>query len=232
MSELDIGAGQRWASELWKELQDGHFGVVCLTAENLQAPWLHFEAGALAKAVAQQVCPYLYELKPSDVKGPLSHFQMKQANKKETRELLQSINEASSALNERSLLPEHLDEAFEAWWPKLETELHAMPPSPTAAPPPRDERDMLEEILEIVRGQAIRPPIPSAETGSAVDIAWTKWIEFINTQRTLAEMMQDREVRAHIERKVQNMEAALAVFRPKDPVPSSDTPQEGQPPSN
>jgi TIR domain len=38
MSELDIGAGQRWERELWKELQDSHFGMVCLTPENLQAP--------------------------------------------------------------------------------------------------------------------------------------------------------------------------------------------------
>ena len=117
MSELDIGAGQRWASELWKELQDSHFGVVCLTAENLQASWLHFEAGALAKAVDQRVCPYLYEIQSSDVKGLLSHFQMKKADKKETRELLQSINDASTTSKERVLSVEELNEAFETWWP-------------------------------------------------------------------------------------------------------------------
>jgi hypothetical protein len=138
--------------ELWKELQDSHFGVVCLTAENLQAPWLHFEAGALAKAVDQRACPYLYEIQSSDVQGPLSHFQMKKANKKETRELLQSMNEAGNISRDRVLSAEELDEAFETWWPKLEEKLKAVPPSATAAPPQREPQDMLEELLDRVRG--------------------------------------------------------------------------------
>jgi len=151
MSESDIKAGQRWENALWKELQDSHFGVVCLTAENLQAPWLHFEAGALAKAVDQQVCPYLHGLKPIDVKGPLSHLHMKQANKKETKELLQSINKVSSTLHERVLPQDHLDEAFETWWPKLDADLNAVPPSTMGAPLRRDTADMLEELLGLAR---------------------------------------------------------------------------------
>jgi TIR domain len=168
MSELDIGAGQRWANELWKELQDVHFGVVCLTAENLQAPWLHFEAGALAKAVNQRVCPYLYEIQPGDVQGPLSHFQMKQVDKQGTRALLHSINEASNLANEKGLRPDYLDNAFETWWSKLEAELKSV------------------------------PPIIIPETRSPSDIAWTQWIEYTNLQRSLGKLMEDPDVRAHI----------------------------------
>jgi hypothetical protein len=161
MSELDIGAGQRWGNELWKELQDSRFGVVCLTAENLQAPWMHFETGALAKAVEQRVCPYLYEIQPGIVQGPLSQFQMKKTDKTGTRELLQSINEASSSLNERALPIADLNEAFETWWPKLEAKLNTVPPTTTPAPPRREAADMLEELLELVRDIVRNLPLSS-----------------------------------------------------------------------
>jgi hypothetical protein len=158
MSELDIGAGQRWGNELWKELQDSQFGVVCLTAENLQAPWMHFETGALAKAVDQRVCPYLYEIQPGIVQGPLSQFQMKKTDKTGTRELLQSINDASTSLHEKALPIEDLNEAFETWWPKLEAKLNTVPPTATTVPPRREAVDMLEELLELVRNLARSSP--------------------------------------------------------------------------
>ena len=113
MSELNIGAGQRWVNELWKGLEDSRFGIVCLTAENLQAPWMHFETGALAKAVEQRVCPYLYEIEPANVQWPLAQFQMKKTDKTGTRELLQSINDAGHSLNETALPIEDFNEAFE-----------------------------------------------------------------------------------------------------------------------
>ena len=51
MSERDIGAGQRWNEQISARLKDTHFGIICLTPENLNAPWLLFEAGAVAKAL-------------------------------------------------------------------------------------------------------------------------------------------------------------------------------------
>jgi hypothetical protein len=158
MSELDIDAGQRWVNELWKGLQDSRFGIVCLTAENLQAPWMHFETGALAKAVDQRVCPYLYEIQPGIVQGPLSQFQMKKTDKTGTRELLQSINEASTSLHEKALPIEDLHEVFEIWWPKLEEMLKAVPTTTTPAPPRPEAADMLEELLELVRNLARSSP--------------------------------------------------------------------------
>jgi hypothetical protein len=154
MSELDVGAGQRWVNELWKELQNSHFGVVCVTAENLQAPWMLFETGALAKAVEQRVCPYLYEIQPQSVQGPLTHFQMKKTDKTGTKELLQGINDASRSLGERALPIERLNEAFENWWPNLEEMPKTIPTTTIPAPPPRKTEDMLEELLGLVRNLA------------------------------------------------------------------------------
>ncbi len=49
LSQLDIAAGDRWANEVANELEASKFGIICITRENIIAPWILFEAGALAK---------------------------------------------------------------------------------------------------------------------------------------------------------------------------------------
>jgi hypothetical protein len=55
-------------------------GVICVTPENLNSPWVLFEAGALAKAMqGAKVIPLLFDLEFSDISGPLAQFQAKNA---------------------------------------------------------------------------------------------------------------------------------------------------------
>ena len=78
LSDKDISAGDRWGLEIGKELEESSFGIICLTQENLGAPWILFEAGALSKIVlVNSVCPYLLDVEYSDIGGPLSQFQAK-----------------------------------------------------------------------------------------------------------------------------------------------------------
>ncbi|KUK96253.1 MAG: TIR domain-containing protein [Methanothrix sp.] len=49
ISEHDIKKGTLWRSELADLLKDTRFGLVCLTPENQNAPWILFESGALSK---------------------------------------------------------------------------------------------------------------------------------------------------------------------------------------
>jgi len=51
LSEEDIQKGKRWRPEVAKALSETHFGILCLTPDNLLSPWIHFEAGALAKSI-------------------------------------------------------------------------------------------------------------------------------------------------------------------------------------
>lgn len=76
MSEEDIHKGARWGSELADSLQGPHFGLLCLTRENLTAPWLLFEAGALSKSLdVARVCPFLFGIEKTDIeRGPLLQF--------------------------------------------------------------------------------------------------------------------------------------------------------------
>ena len=47
-SPEDIEKGENWDSKISKELSECKYGIICLTAENVTAPWINFEAGAIA----------------------------------------------------------------------------------------------------------------------------------------------------------------------------------------
>src|SRR2546429_1372898 len=75
MSESDADKGIRWEQRIGLELEQTSCGVFCLTPENLDSRWINFEAGAIAKTVDKAyVCTYLYDLKATDIEGPLSSF--------------------------------------------------------------------------------------------------------------------------------------------------------------
>lgn len=45
----DIEKGAKWSTEVLKELEESEIGILCLTRDNLDKPWILFEAGALSK---------------------------------------------------------------------------------------------------------------------------------------------------------------------------------------
>lgn len=134
MSEGDIQAGTQWLEEIDKAL-GLKFGIICLAPDNLTAPWIHFEAGALSKALQQRarVCPYLLGgLEEEQVDFPLARFQMAKADKDGTLSLIRSINAHVSA---EPLADDELQTLFDERWPKLENELSAIA-APSGTPPP------------------------------------------------------------------------------------------------
>ena len=151
MSEEDIRKGSRWAVEIAAQLKDARIGLICLTPENLEAPWILFEAGALSNKLGDLVCTYLFELQPGDVREPLGQFNATKAEKEDTRKLMYTIN---GALDQGALPEGQLDVAFEKWWPDLEKILQNIPDPEEKPAVQRDQREMIEEILEIARGLA------------------------------------------------------------------------------
>ena len=110
-----------------------------------------FEAGALSKSIKNSyVCPLIFGLEKSDIKGPLSQFQIRLFNKVDFFKLVQSIN---SVLDDISLSDAHLEEVFEIWWPNLEVRINNILQSHLdSSVPIREGSDILKEILDKVRG--------------------------------------------------------------------------------
>src|SRR5262249_20279544 len=82
MSDHDIEAGTPWGTSLHEQLRHADFGILCLTPENLSAPWVLYEAGALAASSrAGCVVPYLLGVAPETLTPPLSLFQSAEAGR-------------------------------------------------------------------------------------------------------------------------------------------------------
>lgn len=153
VSSEDIDKGTRWASDIAGELDESSFGLLCVTKENLNAPWLNFEAGALGKSVEKsRVCPFLFRLKRSEVSGPILQFQSTVMEKDDVYKLLKAINEAC---DDEKIDEARLEKYFEVWWPSLESDLNAIPVKKGGKPkevlPENPTDKILEEILQLSR---------------------------------------------------------------------------------
>src|SRR6187551_2697355 len=105
LAAKDIHAGQRWRAEIDGKLGSTGFGVLCLTKENVAAPWVTFEAGALSAAIGPaRVVPYCFGLKPTDYSDPLGGFQGVEADRQGTFDLVRSLNAAMQTPLEKEVL--------------------------------------------------------------------------------------------------------------------------------
>lgn len=149
MSTASINPGERWNEEISKKLSETDFGIICLTPENIDKPWILFEAGALAKSIDKgRVIPLLIGLKSADLKPPLSQFQSVSLDRNGIRTIILSINKylETSALSESVL-----DTSFKSLWSEFEENIMELDKIQSTPIKPRSERELLEEILLIVR---------------------------------------------------------------------------------
>jgi hypothetical protein len=152
MSAVDTERGARWRNSIAKELNDADVGIICLTPENQEAPWLLFEAGALSKKQEEaRVYTYLFDM--DGVRDPLAQFQHTMANEIGTKDLARSINKL---MGDKGLESGRLEKALDRLWPELDRRLHEIPPTNEPRPPEPDASEMLREVLNYVRELARR----------------------------------------------------------------------------
>jgi len=151
-SPEDIEKGEIWDNKLVQELSSCNYGIICLTSENMTAPWIHFEAGAIAKALDSRVSTLLVNVKPSDIKGPLSRYQGTKIEKNDFLQLIMDINKNIETPLENSVL----ESLFNALWSQIESELkdikHSIPEK-EQEDSPTDINEPIEEILQLLRKQ-------------------------------------------------------------------------------
>lgn len=159
LSDADIGAGERWAQLVAEQLTDTNFGIVCITPENLNSPWILFESGALAKSLeAGKVIPLLLNLELSDVSGPLAQFQAKKLDRDGMLGVVRSLQSSAEA----PVPEERVAKLFSALWPDLEKELAGIPADAPAQRSTRPQAEVLEDLVSIVRTLDTRM-LPSQE---------------------------------------------------------------------
>ncbi|KGL47347.1 TIR domain-containing protein [Porphyromonas cangingivalis] len=156
VSSEDIDKGARWSTDIAKELENSTFGILCVTKDNLEAPWLSFEAGALSKTMDKAfVSPFLFDIKRSEVNGPILQFQSTIFQKEDLKKLVNTLNKACG----ENCIPEsRLEKAFEVWFPTLETELNKIKDVIDGSDEIKKKEELnshsseiLEEILDLSR---------------------------------------------------------------------------------
>lgn len=170
VSMSDVASGVRWPQQLDVELKSTTFGIVCLTPENIDSRWVLYEAGALATHLENtRVCPCLLDLSPADVPLPLGQFQSERADKAGIWRIVVSANE----FMESPLDDARLASAFARCWPELEILIAEIPlPDSEVAPPARSDREILNEMLSMLRAQ-IRVPLTGSQ-GMLADIVYSE----------------------------------------------------------
>lgn len=155
----DIEKGNRWSTDIASELDSSSVGIFCITDENINSPWIMFEAGAISKKIEQSlVCPILFGLKNSDISGPLTQFQTTLFDKHEMKALIRTINSSNKSIQ---VSEDVLNDVFEMWWPKLEIKVNAILSQEDTDPATRlrTQQEVLEEILDLsrllVKGQGL-----------------------------------------------------------------------------
>ncbi len=153
MSDIDINSGGDWGDEIRQQLNTAQFGIICVTPGNMKREWLLFEAGALSRQVndsASRVAPFLIGFnEKSDLRFPLARFQATEPTIEDMRKLLLSINSQCKKPRTQA----QIDEALDVYWPKFIEPYEVIRASASQqAPSRRSERDLILEVLGLVRG--------------------------------------------------------------------------------
>jgi len=167
----DIEKGTRWSSDISKELEkSSSAGILCITRQNIDAPWIMFEAGALSKSLDKShVCPILFGVSATDIEGPLKQFQCTSFEKGDVKQLVATIN---ARLVEGKLAQKNLEQVFEKWWPDLyDTISNILGREDAPVEPIRTDRELIEEILLLARSANASSRSTTINPRALIDIA-------------------------------------------------------------
>lgn len=211
----DVAKGQRWAADIAENLHSSQFGLFCLTSENLTAPWLLFEAGAVSKDSKNgKVCPLLFGIDSTQLAGPLLQFQATPYSREEVLKFLKSINaETNNPLNDVQL-----ERAFDRCWSELDNKIQEVLASNAQdqAPAPRSVQDMVEETLSIVRAlKNSSPQPPDDEPANHWFVYMQSTLEYAADTLKISENAEQTVVLEHLQRMQAYIKLVANLMMPK-----------------
>lgn len=143
VSSRDIEKGAAWFGNISSNLKASDYGLICLTADNLTSPWIHFEAGAIANRFdMNRISAILVNVSPTDVAPPLGQFQHTEPTEEDMFKLVGALNRLSK---ESALSETQLRNSFNKWWPDFEDGL--LKARETAKSKAEEPQRTQEEIL-------------------------------------------------------------------------------------
>jgi len=114
LSSFGIPKGSTWIPRLQQRLSASDLGVISITPENVDAAWVHLEAGALGvRSNWNGVFLFLFEVEPHELSNPLKAFQAVEFSRAEVKKMvfdlcrIAGISEAGRK------------ELFDSKWPSL-----------------------------------------------------------------------------------------------------------------
>ena len=114
VSFSDIERGERWFDRLLDELRKAEAAIVCLTPENLDSRWMHFEAGMVYGRA--HVFPYFLGEETGQIEDPLNGVQATAATRTATAQLAGRLLELAGVTGPTH---ESAQRRIEAAWPAL-----------------------------------------------------------------------------------------------------------------
>ncbi|MCV7348266.1 toll/interleukin-1 receptor domain-containing protein [Mycolicibacterium rhodesiae] len=151
-SESDIPAGETWFGEIQKRLDTSDYGIIVVTTENVEKPWLNFEAGSLSKRLGEdraRVTPILANFDQlTQLTGhPLAQYNAVLLNEAGIGRLCESIA-LSAGRNLTSVRSR-----YSRLWGELESKIAGAKAVAGQQPPPPEvsEPQQLQALTESVR---------------------------------------------------------------------------------
>ena len=158
VSSEDIETGSVWFSQICNEIREDCNSVIVVTKENKENPWIMFEAGALCRGDdTNRVNVVLVDLEPSEIRAPLSAFNVVRADEDGLRRLIHNLNRR--LLQEDPNIPgkitdQDVDEGFNCWYRDFKKKFdEVMAEYPETEHKVKTESEIMqEETLLAVRG--------------------------------------------------------------------------------
>ena len=93
MSDSDIKAGADWRKKLGSEIRGSKVGIVFVTAKNIRAPWILFEAGALAVAKRRRLIICIVSGSAAALPSPLQAFNAVSADREGAKKVYRALKD-------------------------------------------------------------------------------------------------------------------------------------------